>query len=243
MSFTVEQVLWKNTVSSEIECKGSRINSRGERGVTAVKGDWAERPGGVPQHLPGHYDVLAPPAEKTVVLLWCNGHPSSKSLVVPTCVMKTYRVPGTVPGAMHPAQLRTWPCLQGAYSPREKQTSKEINHFGRNGGSRLVSDTPPASCGHLVLPVRFPDLSGFRCPLWKPLLLSISTSIKLSQQIVYTMYTNSWQGTNLGIVVQIKRLSVFPTELCKNPGNSNRLPFIGRLEFTGAGLGTGAGFI
>lgn len=42
-------------------------------------------------------------------------------------------------------------------------------------------------------------------------------------------------------MVQIKGLSVFPTELCKNPENSNRLPFIGRLGFTEADLGTGGG--
>ena len=134
------------------------MNSRGECGLSAVKRGWAERPGRVP-----------PPTGTVVLLLW-NGHPTSKSLVVPTYVLKTYRVPGTVPGATYPAQLRTWPCLQGAYTPREKQMSKEINHVSGNSGSQLVSDTLPMSCGHLVLPVRFPNLSGFQCPLWKPLL-------------------------------------------------------------------------
>lgn len=95
----VEQVPQKNTVSSEIKWKNGRMNSRGECGVSAVKRGWAAAGRAGSHGTSQAFTMQAPPAE-SVVLLLGNGRPTSKSLVVPTCVMKTYRVPG----AMRPAR-------------------------------------------------------------------------------------------------------------------------------------------
>lgn len=61
------------------------MNSHGECGVSAVKRGWAAAGRAGSHGTSQAFTMQAPPAE-SVVLLLGNGRPTSKSLVVPTCV-------------------------------------------------------------------------------------------------------------------------------------------------------------
>lgn len=90
------------------ECREARLGS-----------GW---PSGVPRHLPGLYD-----AGTTRGVGGSASREWSSYLEVASCANLRHE---DVPCARSYASssLRTWPRLQGAYSPREKQTGKEINH-------------------------------------------------------------------------------------------------------------------